>query len=372
MGHGGTLDPMATGVLILGVGNGTKRLGNFLECTKSYETVVLFGAATDTYDGEGKVVARAAYSHVTREKVEEALNRFRGDIMQKPPVFSALRIQGKRLYEYARAGEEVPVEIQERPVTVDELEVLEWHEGGAHQWHWPTTEAATEEKRVAKKVLKLGERPGMRDDGDATDEEEGGVKRKRDDDETVGGAVTDAGVAEKKVKVEQDEAAVSGALPKVVSTPEPASIAEDASATADASAKAKPCPAPAVRLRMTVTSGFYVRSLAHDLGAAVGSLGIMTSLVRTRQGDFALDRDPPNVLEYHDLAKGEEVWGPKVEAMLKQWEAGAEGRAEERRRKEVEGGKVQRRREGGDWQGAPRRNGGQPQKRRRNSSSEED
>ena len=70
MGHGGTLDPMATGVLILGVGNGTKALGSFLECTKSYETVVLFGAATDSYDSEGKIVARAAYDHVTREAVE--------------------------------------------------------------------------------------------------------------------------------------------------------------------------------------------------------------------------------------------------------------------------------------------------------------
>jgi tRNA pseudouridine55 synthase len=67
---------------------------------------------------------------------------------------------------------------------------------------------------------------------------------------------------------------------------------------------------------MTVTSGFYVRSLCHDLGAAVGSLGLMASLVRTRQGEFELGK---NVLEYEDLAKGEEHWTPQVQQMLDNW-----------------------------------------------------
>jgi tRNA pseudouridine55 synthase len=69
---------------------------------------------------------------------------------------------------------------------------------------------------------------------------------------------------------------------------------------------------------MTVTSGFYVRSLCHDLGMAVDSLAFMASLVRTRQGDFELGK---NVLEYGDLEKGEEVWGSKVQAMLEEWQA---------------------------------------------------
>lgn len=68
---------------------------------------------------------------------------------------------------------------------------------------------------------------------------------------------------------------------------------------------------------MTVTSGFYVRSLCHDLGEAVGSLGLMSSLVRSRQGDFELGK---NVLEYEDLTRGEEVWEPKVKAMLEEWQ----------------------------------------------------
>lgn len=83
----------------------------------------------------------------------------------------------------------------------------------------------------------------------------------------------------------------------------------------DSSMQSEPGP-PAVRLRMTVTSGFYVRSLSHDIGAAVGSLAVMSALVRTRQGEFKLGR---NVLEYEDLMKGEGVWGPQVETMLHQW-----------------------------------------------------
>jgi len=73
---------------------------------------------------------------------------------------------------------------------------------------------------------------------------------------------------------------------------------------------------PAARIRMTVTSGFYVRSLCHDLGIAVNSLAIMSALVRTRQGDFELGK---NVFEYDDLAKGEEVWGSKVEGLIDAW-----------------------------------------------------
>ena len=98
LGHGGTLDPIATGVLIVGVGKGTKQLKNFLECAKAYEATVLFGAATDTYDTAGKTIGKAPYSQVTEDAVGRALQHFRGKNMQKPPTYSALRFQGKRFY----------------------------------------------------------------------------------------------------------------------------------------------------------------------------------------------------------------------------------------------------------------------------------
>jgi tRNA pseudouridine55 synthase len=74
-------------VLVIGVGRpGTRQLGSFIACTKSYEAVALFGCNTDTYDSAGKILRRAPYSHITREAVEKALNAFRGNIMQKPPM----------------------------------------------------------------------------------------------------------------------------------------------------------------------------------------------------------------------------------------------------------------------------------------------
>ena len=326
MGHGGTLDPMATGVLILGVGSGTKSLSGFLECTKSYECVLLFGAATDTYDSEGKVVARKPYEHITREKVEEALDKFRGKIMQQPPIFSALRVQGKRLYEYAREGKEVPVEIKERPIEVEKLEISEWLEGGTHQWRWPDREADSEEKKVVSEVLHLDD--GARAEAALGGQTDSTLSRKRKGDDQSNGEVNGANDPEDEPTSKRNKTApdldAPGALPNDVTTAETTAAETSASEShthavpsTEPEADRPPCPAPAVRLRMTVTSGFYVRSLCHDLGAVLGSLGIMTSLVRSRQGDFELGT---NVLWYEDLAQGEEVWGPKVKGMLEEWQ----------------------------------------------------
>ncbi|KAI5275885.1 tRNA pseudouridine synthase B [Aureobasidium subglaciale] len=292
LGHGGTLDPLATGVLVVGVGSGTKKLQGFLDCTKVYETVVVFGAASDTYDTEGQVVKRAPYQHITKSMVEEALQKFRGDIMQRPPIFSALRVQGKRLYEYAREGKEVPVEIQERPVTVSQLDMVEWLEPGTHKYNWPEKEAEDEEKKIVDKLLPQVTEDAQAVAGEETKPDTEELKRKREGSD---------GPEAKKIKSEGAEAA-------------------DQAPTVDTDTSTEergPCPAPAARLRMTVSSGFYVRSLCHDLGAAVGSLGLMAALERSRQGEFELSK---NVLEFEDLEKGEDVWAPKLTNLLMQWE----------------------------------------------------
>ena len=314
---------MATGVLIVGVGKGTKQLLKFLECTKSYEATVLFGAATDTYDVLGKVLSEAPCSHITREKVERALEKFRGKIMQRPPLYSALRVQGKRLYEYARERKEVPVEIQERPVEVKELEIIEWLPPGNHHYKLRTEDAPTEEKEVADKVLHIEKVGGpvaaiSRETDQAMAEvASSGTKRKRLDDENDVFMLGKRPVSERQE--EDSDHCMSGGLPAPRNTELATlevTIPPSSSDLADKDAS-KPNPGqPAVKLRMIVTSGFYVRSLSHDLGATVDSLGTMSELVRTRQGDFELGR---NVLEYEDLGKGEEVWGPKVERMLDQW-----------------------------------------------------
>ncbi|KAI9820969.1 MAG: hypothetical protein M1832_003441 [Thelocarpon impressellum] len=318
IGHGGTLDPLATGVLIAGIGSGTKSLGSFLTCTKTYEATVLLGVATDSYDRVGRVLARAPYAHVTRERVEEALAGFRGKIMQRPPLFSALRVQGKRLYEYAREGKEVPEEIRERPVEVLELEILEWHDGGTHGHRWPKEEAETEEKEVAAKVLDFGP--------DAS------VSLKRPRPASTPDCVSEVNPSKKARRSPSNpEPTMSGGLG-------PSSPPSPSLATPPPASSLPPCPAPALRLRVTSTSGFYVRSLCHDLGAALGSLAIMAELVRTRQGPF--DLRAQNVLEYAELARGEDVWGARVQSLLDEWRR---GQVEEERN---EGGESGERKDG--------------------------
>ncbi|KAL2048101.1 hypothetical protein N7G274_000012 [Stereocaulon virgatum] len=323
IGHGGTLDPMATGVLIMGVGKGTKYLQNFLECTKSYEATILFGGATDTYDTLGKVLRRAEYGHVTRETVKKALGSFTGKIMQRPPIYSALRVQGKRLYEYAREGKEVPTEIMERPVEVKKLQIVEWLDGGSHQYNLPEEEAEVEAKEVANKVLHLDYVVAGASIIDGT-EDVNGTKRKR---ELAG--FGDSVVSNKRPALEQEDASspqmlMSGGLqiPELDSSksPEPTlptSADHDCRPLLQESLPSLDKGPPAVKLRMTVTSGFYVRSLSHDLGEAVGSLACMSALVRTRQGDFELGK---NVLEYEVLERGEDVWAPQIQKLLDQWD----------------------------------------------------
>jgi tRNA pseudouridine55 synthase len=185
VGHGGTLDPAASGVLPVCFGEGTKLAQFLLDADKEYLATVRLGVATDSYDATGTTVSRCAASDVSVAAIEAALAEFRGWISQRPPVFSALKRDGKPLYAYARAGEEVTVEA--RRVRIDALEVLEF----------------------------VG----------------------------LGGE------------------------------------------------------APAVRLRVACSKGTYIRSLAHDLGAALGVGGHLEALRRTRSGPFTLAQAiPPEAL----------------------------------------------------------------------------
>ena len=118
IGHGGTLDPMATGVLPVFVGRATRGVEFFEHAEKTYDTVLLLGRTTDTQDVTGAILAEKAV-HLSPADVERVLPRFRGDILQVPPMYSALKVNGKKLYELARKGQEV--ERQPRPITVFEL-----------------------------------------------------------------------------------------------------------------------------------------------------------------------------------------------------------------------------------------------------------
>ena len=122
IGHGGTLDPMATGVLPVFVGRATRGVEFFEHAEKTYETVLRLGLTTDTEDITGAVLTETPVS-VTDEQIEAALAAFRGEIMQVPPMYSALKVNGQKLCDLARKGK--TVERQPRPITIHELTLLE-------------------------------------------------------------------------------------------------------------------------------------------------------------------------------------------------------------------------------------------------------
>jgi tRNA pseudouridine55 synthase len=122
VGHGGTLDPLASGVLPVALGEATKLAGRLLDATKAYEFAIRFGEGTDTLDAEGQVTETSDH-RPTQDEVAAILPRFTGSIEQVPPAYSALKIDGKPAYERSRAGE--TVEMKPRTVTVHELHVVD-------------------------------------------------------------------------------------------------------------------------------------------------------------------------------------------------------------------------------------------------------
>ncbi len=129
IGHGGTLDPMATGVLPVFVGRATRGVEFFEHAEKTYETVLRLGLTTDTEDISGTVLSEQD-AFVTGEQLEAVLQNFRGEIMQVPPMYSALKINGQKLVDLARKGREV--ERQPRPITIHELTLLGMEVDGIH------------------------------------------------------------------------------------------------------------------------------------------------------------------------------------------------------------------------------------------------
>lgn len=116
IGHAGTLDPRATGLLIVCTGKFTKKIPEIQDAPKEYWTEIKIGVQTESYDTEKPEILHQDYSHITEEQIHQALEKFLGEIDQKPPVFSALKIDGKRAYDIARAGEEV--EMKSRKTTI--------------------------------------------------------------------------------------------------------------------------------------------------------------------------------------------------------------------------------------------------------------
>ena len=263
VGHGGTLDPLASGVVVVGVGEGTRKLTHFLtDCTKTYEATALFGVSTDTYDSTGKILEYGPTSHLTLDLIKDAIaSKFSGEIVQFPPVYSALKMNGKPLYEYAREGIPLPKPIEPRKVTVNFFNVVD------KDLNWDQTEY------------------GLPADGEATAEEKELIIKqnqemlKHVDTSSLDKLTSSVALAETEVKDEENK------------------------------------KYPTLKFRFSVSSGTYIRSLIHDLAKAVGSTAHMTKLVRVQQGPFELEK---NVFDLEDITKNlpDSEWVPLVEAMI--------------------------------------------------------
>ena len=125
MGHAGTLDPLATGVLILCTGKETKNIESLQRHTKEYTATLQLGATTASYDREHTVDYTYPTRHITRELIEQTLPQFVGDIMQRPPLYSACMVDGHRAYKMARRGEDV--ELAAKPIHIDEIELTDFN-----------------------------------------------------------------------------------------------------------------------------------------------------------------------------------------------------------------------------------------------------
>ena len=123
VGHAGTLDPLATGVVILCIGRATKEIEKYMAEEKEYVAEITFGHTTPSYDLETSFDGQFSFDHINQATLEEVITQFQGDIIQQPPVFSAVRVDGVRAYEKARNGDKVTM--QARKVAIREIEILE-------------------------------------------------------------------------------------------------------------------------------------------------------------------------------------------------------------------------------------------------------
>lgn len=124
VGHAGTLDPLATGVMIICTGKATKKIEDIQYQTKEYIATLELGATTPSFDLEHPVNERFPVGHITREMIDNVLSSFKGEIWQVPPVYSAVKVGGKRAYNYAREGHDV--ELKPKLLVIDKIEVLEF------------------------------------------------------------------------------------------------------------------------------------------------------------------------------------------------------------------------------------------------------
>ncbi|ODV81603.1 pseudouridine synthase [Suhomyces tanzawaensis NRRL Y-17324] len=273
IGHGGTLDPLASGVLVIGVGLGTKKLQHYLtECRKQYRTKALLGISTTTGDSEGEIITQNKIDHVTKQMITETGPKFVGNLKQTPPIFSALKINGLPFYEYARKGIPLPAPIKTREIQVHGLEIHE--EDSLKVDH--------EFNRLQSQL-----------DEDGKPKEHGLANNPTLNDSPLYFS------SQYLEKAEKEGLSTEVSKPKLLDEGE-----------------ILPEKLPMIHFTADVSSGTYIRSLVSDFGRALESSAYMVELIRTAQSDWKLGK---NVFTIEDFKnRDERIWGPVLKKVLEQ------------------------------------------------------
>ncbi|KAG5359361.1 putative tRNA pseudouridine synthase 1 [Yarrowia sp. C11] len=322
IGHGGALDPFATGALAIGVGTGTKELGHMTNGTsKEYIATVFMGHETTTCDREGHVVKSHDSSHITAEQIAKVLDKFRGDIKQFPPVYSSVSVDGMRLWDYARSGLSVPY-IPSRECHVDKLELIS-PVISCHTYN-PLGQANEEEMTVAAGVAKI-----KKDGGDMTREE---YEKSKEGQPKVSKKQLKKN-KKRKYNAEEVAAVVRDPVPEVEETQTHEksleerekeyreNLAKEEVSELNKFAKEqvetgtfKP-KTPIFQILASVSSGTYIRQLANDICEELGVSGHLVELRRTTQGSYGVENFFPLDLI---LNQPEEKWESELTKALKE------------------------------------------------------
>lgn len=232
----------------------------YLLFPQEYRAIGLMGSATTSYDSQDPILYRSSFSHVNPQLLLSKLPRFTGEIHQLPPLYSAIRMDGMRLFDYARKGIPLPRPIEKRNCRVQELRLVDWKQGGEHDYKEPEREVEEEEKKLVGKVREMA-----------------GEEETSKEDETI---------KERNLETSTSDARES----LLTTTGESTSNLSSVTASHQESTNGTTVGggAPIFTVEMTVSSGTYVRSIVHDLASACDSAAHVVSLTRTRQGEFSI------------------------------------------------------------------------------------
>lgn len=270
MGHGGTLDPLASGVLVIGVGSGTKKLSEYLQGTeKVYESEALFGISTTSGDVEGEILSENSVKHLDMDELKTVKEKFEGNLKQTPPIYAALKMDGKPLHEYARQGIPLPRAIEPRQVKIYHLTIFPDSLTKNHSY--PLLRPLTEESKDTIKNL-------------------------------------NANLLHDTLYYSKEYCEKKGLASEIADIEDPIPITEEEKKMIDENGDSY--RAPLLHFKAKVSSGTYIRSLVSDIGKAMRSSSYMVKLIRLQQKDWSLEKN--NVFKLEDFTENDELVWSKV------------------------------------------------------------